>query len=382
MSNGPKSEPRTETDRSGASPPPPIADNELRICWCFECLNAPEYGLRNPANQYMIVCPGCGNKRCPRASDHRYACTGSNEPGQFGSRYEGPVRPTATAEKEVHCTVCHPPNLIVHRPQCPLVRWEGAPDFVQIASDTIHEHKWRNVVAELLAHELSMAWESGYEAHRAETLGACRESPTAPPCGHPLNRRLDLVTLDGCSLAAWCKDCGAIDFKGQWRTPCASPTTNELHGTKENDDGTRTKAAVRSGQAAEASGREGTQPASEGDAPARGRGASPEARSGGLAAVEEEAPGRAEREAGGVAADSSRVADLPPDILGACLGIRFEDRGDGGVLVRLMVEDDGHWHEKDVCVSEYWLADLEKVVKKARTALVMAKDRNKPGERT
>lgn len=35
----------------------------------------------------MILCPDCGNKRCPKASDHRLACTRSNEPGQPGSVY-------------------------------------------------------------------------------------------------------------------------------------------------------------------------------------------------------------------------------------------------------------------------------------------------------
>lgn len=35
----------------------------------------------------MVVCPTCGNKRCPKASDHRLACTASNEPGQKGSIY-------------------------------------------------------------------------------------------------------------------------------------------------------------------------------------------------------------------------------------------------------------------------------------------------------
>jgi hypothetical protein len=35
----------------------------------------------------MIVCKVCGNKRCPKAEDHRNKCTGSNEPGQVGSRY-------------------------------------------------------------------------------------------------------------------------------------------------------------------------------------------------------------------------------------------------------------------------------------------------------
>ena len=29
----------------------------------------------------MIVCPTCGNKRCPRATDHRLACSGSKEDG-------------------------------------------------------------------------------------------------------------------------------------------------------------------------------------------------------------------------------------------------------------------------------------------------------------
>jgi len=37
--------------------------------------------------QRMILCPDCGNKRCPRATDHRLTCTNSNEPGQPGSCY-------------------------------------------------------------------------------------------------------------------------------------------------------------------------------------------------------------------------------------------------------------------------------------------------------
>ena len=31
---------------------------------------------------YMIVCPDCGNKRCPQAINHRNQCTRSNEPYQ------------------------------------------------------------------------------------------------------------------------------------------------------------------------------------------------------------------------------------------------------------------------------------------------------------
>lgn len=37
----------------------------------------------------MYVCPTCGNKRCPKATDHLLLCTGSNEQGQPGSRYGG-----------------------------------------------------------------------------------------------------------------------------------------------------------------------------------------------------------------------------------------------------------------------------------------------------
>lgn len=35
----------------------------------------------------MLLCPVCGNKRCPKASDHELPCSGSNEPGQPGSIY-------------------------------------------------------------------------------------------------------------------------------------------------------------------------------------------------------------------------------------------------------------------------------------------------------
>ncbi len=35
--------------------------------------------------QIFIVCVTCGNKRCPKATDHRNECTGSNAPGQEGS---------------------------------------------------------------------------------------------------------------------------------------------------------------------------------------------------------------------------------------------------------------------------------------------------------
>ena len=50
-------------------------------CWCRACRPITLTDMR------FVVCPDCGNKRCPHANDHRNACTGSNEPGQEGSAY-------------------------------------------------------------------------------------------------------------------------------------------------------------------------------------------------------------------------------------------------------------------------------------------------------
>jgi len=60
---------------------------------CHKCVNeliddALEKGMFDWRLIKMIVCPNCGNKRCPKASDHDLMCTGSNKPGQKGSIYE------------------------------------------------------------------------------------------------------------------------------------------------------------------------------------------------------------------------------------------------------------------------------------------------------
>lgn len=54
---------------------------DLSNCDCHSCQPI------TMANNRMIVCATCGNKRCPHANDHRNACTGSNDPGQAGSAY-------------------------------------------------------------------------------------------------------------------------------------------------------------------------------------------------------------------------------------------------------------------------------------------------------
>lgn len=53
---------------------------------CHRCLDGVTGTAGLPVSTLiMIVCPQCGNKRCPKATDHRLDCTGSNEPGQAGS---------------------------------------------------------------------------------------------------------------------------------------------------------------------------------------------------------------------------------------------------------------------------------------------------------
>lgn len=60
------------------------APAEPKPCRCRRCMTE-----RGDRTVLMILCPTCGNKRCPHATDHRHACTGSNDPGQPGSWYGG-----------------------------------------------------------------------------------------------------------------------------------------------------------------------------------------------------------------------------------------------------------------------------------------------------
>ena len=55
------------------------------------------YGGAGALTRTMVVCPICGNKRCPHATDPALACTGSNEPDQPGSIYT--TQPTETPDE-------------------------------------------------------------------------------------------------------------------------------------------------------------------------------------------------------------------------------------------------------------------------------------------
>lgn len=70
-----QAEPVKTADRLGNSPLIPD-------CWCRTCRPLTLNDMR------FVVCPDCGNKRCPRANDHRNNCSGSNDPDQEGSAYQ------------------------------------------------------------------------------------------------------------------------------------------------------------------------------------------------------------------------------------------------------------------------------------------------------
>ena len=52
---------------------------KCRRCWTERSASMT---LLDQLSRVMILCPTCGNKRCPHATDHRLTCTNSNEPGQ------------------------------------------------------------------------------------------------------------------------------------------------------------------------------------------------------------------------------------------------------------------------------------------------------------
>jgi hypothetical protein len=67
-----------------------INDDAMKTsgCGCSKCWDEWAKKQEGFVFRHFIVCSVCGNKRCPKATDHELDCTGSNNPGQKGSRYE------------------------------------------------------------------------------------------------------------------------------------------------------------------------------------------------------------------------------------------------------------------------------------------------------
>ena len=62
-----------------------VSMNEID-CGCVACEDERlgPLGLAGIMQRKFIVCPDCGNKRCPKAQHHDRACTRSNATGQPG----------------------------------------------------------------------------------------------------------------------------------------------------------------------------------------------------------------------------------------------------------------------------------------------------------
>lgn len=55
------------------------------------CLKCFDESKTNYMFRRMFLCSVCGNKRCPKATDHSLECTNSNDEGQIGSVYGIPI---------------------------------------------------------------------------------------------------------------------------------------------------------------------------------------------------------------------------------------------------------------------------------------------------
>lgn len=68
----------------------PLISGEKQICCltCEDSLTKDLDPLEKLFARRFVVCSDCGNKRCPKATNHTLTCTGSNDPGQVGSIYE------------------------------------------------------------------------------------------------------------------------------------------------------------------------------------------------------------------------------------------------------------------------------------------------------
>jgi len=153
---------------------------------CVKCLERKTAFGIPIASTRMILCSTCGNKRCPRAADHRLACTGSNEPGQVGTAWvDAILRIDREGERK---TVSEPPKQDTILEEAAKIY--GSPDanLKRIAS----------IWGEVLGHEVSVEqvclMMMGLKLARLVNSPAHRDSQV-DVCGYA--RLLEMVTTKG-----------------------------------------------------------------------------------------------------------------------------------------------------------------------------------------
>jgi hypothetical protein len=65
----------------------------LESCGCHACM-----AVTGEVQTFYVLCPDCGCKRCPKATNHVHSCSQSNDSGQFGSVYGEDCPDTCCAE--------------------------------------------------------------------------------------------------------------------------------------------------------------------------------------------------------------------------------------------------------------------------------------------
>lgn len=71
---------------------------DLQDCWCVAC-----HAMLGGPRDFYNLCPDCGNKRCPKATNHLHHCSGSNDSGQVGSTYGAPCLNTCCETYNAYC---------------------------------------------------------------------------------------------------------------------------------------------------------------------------------------------------------------------------------------------------------------------------------------
>ena len=96
--------------RCGASELKIVARGDKTGCQCRRCIDERREsfdGVFPKTSQIMILCPTCGNKRCPHAKWHGFKCTNSNKVGQVGEPLPEPPRAASqTAQGEDQTANC------------------------------------------------------------------------------------------------------------------------------------------------------------------------------------------------------------------------------------------------------------------------------------
>ncbi len=149
-------------------------------CWCRTCDEARRNEMAaagaSPSElialgSRFIVCPDCGNKRCPKATNHALACTNSNESGQKGSEWEH-IKPAAFVLQ---------PERLAAIARCQ----QGAVEYTKDEVGKQSEAKqYAEDIGELLAHIAALTTYTKQaegrvremqEKHREEVLGILRD---------------------------------------------------------------------------------------------------------------------------------------------------------------------------------------------------------------